>query len=113
MHPHVAIRISGLVKRYGDVVAVNGLDLEVSLGECFGLLGPNGAGKTTTVEIMEGLLAPTAGTVEVLGQTWTRNSDDLRSRIGVTLQETKLFEKLSVEETYRAGSVNAWPSPWG
>ncbi|MBC8133699.1 MAG: ABC transporter ATP-binding protein, partial [Deltaproteobacteria bacterium] len=57
--------------------------------------------KTTTVEIMEGLLAPTAGKVEVLGQTWTRNSDDLRSRIGVTLQETKLFEKLSVEETLR------------
>jgi ABC-2 type transport system ATP-binding protein len=101
MQPHVAIRISNLVKRYGDVVAVNGLDLEVRLGECYGLLGPNGAGKTTTVEIMEGLLPPTAGNVEVLGQTWTGNSEDLRARIGVTLQETKLWEKLSVEETLR------------
>ncbi|MEO5768386.1 MAG: ABC transporter ATP-binding protein [Polyangia bacterium] len=101
MQPHVAIRISNLVKRYADVVAVNGLDLEVGLGECYGLLGPNGAGKTTTVEIMEGLLPPTAGTVEVLGQTWTGNGEDLRARIGVTLQETKLWEKLTVEETLR------------
>ena len=63
-----AIRIEGLVKRYGDVAAVDGLDLEVRRGECFGLLGPNGAGKTTTIEILEGLNTPTAGTVEVLGR---------------------------------------------
>jgi ABC-2 type transport system ATP-binding protein len=96
-----AIRIEGLVKRYGDVVAVNGLDLEIRRGECFGLLGPNGAGKTTTVEIMEGLAAPTSGTVEILGQRWDGNGDALRARIGVSLQETKLFEKLTVEETLR------------
>jgi len=95
----LAIRIQGLVKRYGDVVAVNGLDLEIRRGECFGLLGPNGAGKTTTVEIMEGLTPPTAGTVELLGKHWDRDGDALRERIGVSLQETKLFEKLTVEET--------------
>ena len=67
-----AIRIEGLVKSYADVVAVDGLDLEVRRGECFGLLGPNGAGKTTTVEILEGLTAPTSGTVEVLGRRWDR-----------------------------------------
>ena len=96
-----AIRIQGLVKRYGDVVAVAGLDLEIRRGECFGLLGPNGAGKTTTVEIMEGLVGPTAGTVEVLGRTWDRQEQELRALIGITLQETKLFEKLTVEETLK------------
>jgi ABC-2 type transport system ATP-binding protein len=101
MAMEAAIRIQGLVKKYDDVTAVNGLDLEVRRGECFGLLGPNGAGKTTTVEIMEGLTAPTAGTVEVLGKRWTDHGDELRGRIGVTLQETKLFEKLTVEETIR------------
>lgn len=94
-----AIRIAGLVKRFGDVTAVNGLDLEVRVGECFGLLGPNGAGKTTTVEIIEGLLDPTSGTVEVFGHAWNGQRDNLRARIGVALQETKLFEKLTVEET--------------
>ena len=85
----LAIRCRGLVKRHPpDVLAVDGLDLEIERGECFGLLGPNGAGKTTTVEILEGLLAPTAGEVEVLGATWDRDADDLRERLGVTLQET-------------------------
>jgi ABC-2 type transport system ATP-binding protein len=96
-----AIRIEGLVKSYGDVVAVDGLDLEVTRGECFGLLGPNGAGKTTTIEILEGLLPPTAGTVEVLGRRWDRQPAELRARIGVALQETKLFDRLTVEETLR------------
>jgi ABC-2 type transport system ATP-binding protein len=96
-----AIRIEGLVKSYGDVVAVDGLDLEVKRGECFGLLGPNGAGKTTTVEILEGLLSPTAGSVQVLGRRWDRDADALRARIGVALQETKLFDRLTVEETLR------------
>ncbi len=98
---NAAIRIEGLVKRYGDVVAVDGLDLEVRRGECFGLLGPNGAGKTTTIEILEGLLPPTAGTVQVLGRQWERDPDALRARIGVALQETKLFDRLTVEETLR------------
>ena len=97
----VAIRCRGLVKRYDDVVAVDGLDLEVRTGECFGLLGPNGAGKTTTVEILEGLLAPTGGEVEVLGRSWARDAAALRERIGVALQETQLSDKLTVEETVR------------
>ncbi len=96
-----ALRARGLAKRYGDVVAVDGLDLEVRGGECFGLLGPNGAGKTTTIEILEGLLAPDAGSVEVLGLTWAADAQQIRERIGIQLQETRLNEKLSVEETVR------------
>jgi ABC-2 type transport system ATP-binding protein len=86
------------VKRYGDVVAVNGLDLEVDRGECFGMLGPNGAGKTTTVEILEGLHDPDAGEVEVLADHWRGDGRALRSRLGVQLQETKFPEKLRVSE---------------
>jgi ABC-2 type transport system ATP-binding protein len=85
--------------RVGPVHAVNGLDLEVCVNECFGLLGPNGAGKTTTIEILEGLLAPTSGTVEVLGRPWGRDDDALRQRLGISLQETRLAEKLTVRET--------------
>ncbi|MBI5710062.1 MAG: ABC transporter ATP-binding protein [Candidatus Eisenbacteria bacterium] len=95
-----ALSCRGLVKRYGDVVAVDGLDLEVRPGECFGLLGPNGAGKTTTIEILEGLNRPDAGEVSVLGEAWGRGRDRaLRQRLGIQLQETKLNDKLSVEET--------------
>jgi ABC-2 type transport system ATP-binding protein len=97
----IAVRCSGLVKRYGDVTAVDRLDLEVRRGECFGLLGPNGAGKTTTIEILEGLLAPDAGEVEVLGLRWQQDEDVLRQRLGMALQETQLADKLTVEETIR------------
>jgi ABC-2 type transport system ATP-binding protein len=98
-----AIRCEGLVKRYGDVTAVAGLDLTVAAGECFGLLGPNGAGKTTTIEILEGLTPADAGLVQVLGHAWNGGAADrlLRERLGIQLQETKLPEKLSVEETIR------------
>src|SRR5436305_8261341 len=96
-----AIRCRGLVKDYGTVRAVNGLDLEVRAGECFGLLGPNGAGKTTTIEILEGLLPATSGEVEVLGHRWGRNDEALRQSLGITLQETRLGEKLTVLETLR------------
>jgi ABC-2 type transport system ATP-binding protein len=91
------------VKRFADVTAVNGLDLEVFTGECFGLLGPNGAGKTTTVEILEGLTPSDEGSVELLGQRWSKGGDDrtLRERIGVQLQETQLAEKVTVVETLR------------
>ncbi len=65
-----ALLIRGLRKAFADVQAVDGIDLEVARGECFGLLGPNGAGKTTTIEICEGLTAPDAGTVELLGLNW-------------------------------------------
>ena len=80
------------------VVAVDGLDLTIQRGECFGLLGPNGSGKTTTVEMIEGLLEPTAGEVELLGLRWDRDEEKLRERVGVALQETHLPEKLTVEE---------------
>jgi ABC-2 type transport system ATP-binding protein len=96
-----ALRCKGLVKRYGDVVAVDGLDLEVHRGECFGLLGPNGAGKTTTIEILEGLLTHDAGDVEVLGERWRRGDRHLRERLGIQLQETQLHDKLTVAETLR------------
>ncbi|MGH7538998.1 MAG: ABC transporter ATP-binding protein, partial [Gemmatimonadales bacterium] len=98
-----AIRCAGLVKRYGDVLAVAGLELTVLAGECFGLLGPNGAGKTTAIEILEGLTPADAGEVEVLGQRWGGGASDrsLRERLGIQLQETKLPEKLTVEETVR------------
>jgi ABC-2 type transport system ATP-binding protein len=94
-----AICCRGLIKDYGTLRAVNGLDLEVRAGECFGLLGPNGAGKTTTVEILEGLLPATAGEVELLGRTWAAEGAWLRQRLGISLQETNLTDKLSVEET--------------
>lgn len=99
--PH-AIECRHLVKRYDGkppVEAVRGLDLAVDEGECFGLLGPNGAGKTTTLEILEGLLDATSGDVEVLGYHWGRHDRDIRERIGISLQETKLDEKLTVLET--------------
>jgi ABC-2 type transport system ATP-binding protein len=98
MSPSWALSCHGLVKRYGDVVAVAGLDLEVRAGECFGMLGPNGAGKTTTVEIFEGLRIPDAGDVEVLGDRWQGDGLALRARMGIQLQETKFPEKLKVSE---------------
>ena len=88
-----AVRCVGVVKRYGNVVALNGLDLEVLRGECFGMLGPNGAGKTSTVEIIEGLREPDAGEVEVLGDRWRGENLPLRARLGIQLQETKFPEK--------------------
>src|SRR5438045_3938549 len=101
--PAPAIRCTGLVKRYGDVLAVAGLDLAVTAGECFGLLGPNGAGKTTTIEILEGLTPPDAGDVEILGLHWTGGAETraVRERLGIQLQDTQLADKLTVEETVR------------
>src|SRR3954469_17599036 len=96
-----ALLVQDLRKHYGDVKAVDGLDLSVASGECFGLLGPNGAGKTTTIEICEGLLAPDSGRVELLGMRWTSNEHELRERLGIQLQETQLADKLTVEETVR------------
>jgi ABC-2 type transport system ATP-binding protein len=96
-----SLLLRGLRKAYADVVAVDGLNLEVPAGECFGLLGPNGAGKTTTIEICEGLTTADSGTVELLGLDWRRGEAELRQRIGIQLQETQFPDKLTVEETIR------------
>jgi ABC-2 type transport system ATP-binding protein len=97
-----AIRCQSLVKRYGDKLAVAGIELTVEVGECFGLLGPNGAGKTTTVEMLEGLNQPDSGSVELFGVSWGKGRDrELQERLGVQLQETQLADKLSVEEVLR------------
>lgn len=101
-NPTAAIRCANLFKTYPGkppVDAVRGLDLTVEVGECFGLLGPNGAGKTTTIEIIEGLLPATAGEVTVLGMHWGSHDEAIKERIGISLQETKLSEKLSIRET--------------
>jgi len=96
-----ALFVRQLHKHYGDVRAVDGLDLSVAPGECFGLLGPNGAGKTTTIEICEGLLSADSGDVQLLGLNWDQNEKELRQRLGIQLQETELAAKLTVEETVR------------
>ena len=96
-----SLLLRGVRKAFADVQAVDGLDLEVARGECFGLLGPNGAGKTTTIEICEGLTAPDEGSVEVLGLNWRTGAGELRQRIGIQLQETQFPDKLTVEETLR------------
>jgi len=97
-----AIRCTDLVKTYPGkppVEAVRGINFSVEVGECYGVLGPNGAGKTTTIEILEGLLTATSGTAEVLSMNWKNNATAIRERIGVSLQETQLSERLSVGET--------------
>ena len=95
-----AIQCRELRKTYdGKLEAVRGLNLEIEVGECFGLLGPNGAGKTTTIEILEGLLDPTSGEVTILGHDWQENSREMREWLGISLQETRLSEKLTVRET--------------
>jgi ABC-2 type transport system ATP-binding protein len=96
----LAIQCRDLRKTYdGKVEAVRGLNLEIESGECFGLLGPNGAGKTTTIEILEGLLSSSSGQVTILGKTWESDARELRESMGISLQETRLAEKLTVRET--------------
>jgi ABC-2 type transport system ATP-binding protein len=95
-----AIECRGLRKTYdGKVEALRGFDLQIREGECFGLLGPNGAGKTTAIEILEGLLEPTSGEVRILGRTWQGHPRELREWLGISLQETRLSDKLTVRET--------------
>jgi ABC-2 type transport system ATP-binding protein len=108
-----ALQVRDLRKAYQDVIAVDGLDLQVHMGECFGLLGPNGAGKTTTIEICEGLIDADSGEVEMLGMRWDSDANQLRQRLGIQLQDTQLAEKLTVFETVRLfrSFYHAGPSP--
>jgi ABC-2 type transport system ATP-binding protein len=92
------IAVRGLRKQFPKVLAVAGVDLNVSAGEVFGLLGPNGAGKTTTLEMIEGLTAPDAGEIEIGGLNWRENAPEIRSRIGVQLQATSLYNKITPRE---------------
>ena len=94
----LALRVRGIRKQYPKVLAVDGLDLEVARGEVFGLLGPNGAGKTTTLEMIEGLTPADSGDIEILGLDWKRDGRAIRSRIGVQLQSTSLFNKITPRE---------------
>ena len=98
----LAIDCQNLVKTYPGkppVEAVRGINFDVKVGECFGVLGPNGAGKTTTIEILEGLLSATSGTATILGMDWRSGANQIRERIGVSLQETQLSDRLTVGET--------------
>jgi ABC-2 type transport system ATP-binding protein len=97
-----AIQVKGLIKRYGDLTAVAGIDLEVSSGEVFALLGPNGAGKTTTVEVLEGYHDRDGGQVSVLGYDPGAGERPFRERIGIVLQETRLEEQLTPRELFDA-----------
>jgi ABC-2 type transport system ATP-binding protein len=111
--PGAALQVRNLRKAYKDVLAVDGLELEVQAGECFGLLGPNGAGKTTTMEICEGLVSADFGEVEMLGMRWDSGAAQLRQRLGVQLQDTQLADKLTVFETVRLfrSFYHAGPTP--
>ena len=111
--PPTALQVRNLRKAYKDVLAVDGLELEVRAGECFGLLGPNGAGKTTTMEICEGLVSADSGEVEMLGMRWDSGAAQLRQRLGVQLQDTQLADKLTVFETVRLfrSFYHAGPTP--
>ena len=93
-----AVQVEELVKRYGDVIAVDHLSFSVERGEIFGLLGPNGAGKTTTLEILEGLQPPDSGMVSVLGLDVATQSRDIKARTGVQLQASSYYEYLSLRE---------------
>ena len=93
-----AIRVENLTKRYGDHVAVDGISFEVKQGEAFGILGPNGAGKTTTLEMIEGLRKPDSGLVEMLGRPVWPDPRSIQSQIGVQLQSTSLFDRLTARE---------------
>jgi len=95
----VVIEVEGLVKRYGEILAVAGISFSVEKGEVFGLLGPNGAGKTTTVECLEGLRLPDEGTLRVLGEVPSPTNYALKARLGVQLQESAFFPRLTVAET--------------
>jgi len=106
-----AIEVEGLTKRYGDLVAVNGISFTIKRGEIFAFLGPNGAGKTTTVEMLECLRKPTGGKAHVLGLDISRDQMAIKKRTGVLPQDFYTYERLTVRETlqYYAGMFNSRP----
>src|SRR3981081_2773475 len=97
----LAVRASGLVKRYGQLVAVDGLDLHIPAGEFFGLLGPNGSGKTSTIHMLATLIRPSAGRAEVFGFDVVRDAIKTRASIGLVFQESALDRTLSIAENLR------------
>ncbi len=101
MGPEAVLNVEGLTKRYGSLVAVDGISFEVRWGETFGMLGPNGAGKTTTLEMIEGLRTPDAGRITLLGLDAVRQRRAVQERIGVQLQSQALWPDLTVEETLK------------
>lgn len=108
--PPMAVRARGLVKRYGDVLAVNGLDLDIPSGQFFGLLGPNGSGKTSTIHMLATLIRPNGGTAAVADHDVVRNAVKVRGAIGLVFQESALDRTLSVGENLRfAGLLHNLP----
>lgn len=99
METRPVVEARNLVKRYQDTVAVNGIDMVLEPGRCYGILGPNGAGKTTTVEMLVGLTPRTSGELTVLGGTWDKDAVSLRKRVAVQLQETRMLDRITVRET--------------
>ncbi len=99
--PPTVVALRGVTKRFGERIAVDGLDLDVTRGHCVGLLGPNGAGKTTALRMIYGVVQPTAGSVRVFGLEVSQHAREVRARLGVTLQQNVLIEALSVEENLR------------
>src|SRR5438045_5765256 len=93
-----AIRLSGIVKRFGALTAVDGLDLDVPYGKCIGLLGPNGAGKSTTMKALTAQVLPDAGELEILGYQLPRDSKQARAQMGVVPQMDNLDTSLTVEQ---------------
>ena len=93
-----AVRTSALTRQFQDFLAVDHIDLTVAPGQFFGFLGPNGAGKSTTIKMLTGLLAPTSGTIEILGEDFTRNTVELKRQIGVVPEGLALFGRLTAPE---------------
>lgn len=101
MDPEVVLRCEGLVRRFGDRTAVDGVSFEIGVGETYGLLGPNGSGKTTTISMLSGILAANAGSVELAGQRITPSSVDAKRAIGLVPQEIALYQDLTAAENLR------------
>jgi len=96
-----AIQTHGLTRRFGDLTAVDDVTFSVAQGQFFGFLGPNGAGKSTTIKMLTGLLEPSAGSIEILGQPFTAGSLDLKRQIGVVPEGMALFGRLTAPEYLR------------